>query len=158
MPHAATVPGIARQSGGTGPVAQTSGEVAGVVFALLEEGVAPAEIVRQERLLPHVVLDLHRQFTALRELGGTGKPSTADRLGTVERAVRDQGLATESLAQEAGTELTALGSRIAALERFVATLPRAICPDCGVGVSHVPVRCKPCADGAYLVSVQRVAS
>lgn len=133
-----------------------TGDQAGRIFALFDEGVAPAEVVRRERLLPQVVLALHRDYIALKELGGNGKPTTGERLDALEKAGRQHEAWDLSKEADIAGQLGDVRAYIAALEgelrrlaAEVATLPRASCSSCQVTLSSISQPCERCASAMY---------
>lgn len=65
----------------------SDGDLASRVFGLLDEGLGPAEIVRQEHLSPPVVLSLSDQWTRLRATGKASDVPVRDQLGGLRRKV-----------------------------------------------------------------------
>ncbi|HZI15287.1 MAG TPA: helix-turn-helix domain-containing protein [Myxococcus sp.] len=106
-----------------GPDSQDAeGELTAAVFWRFEEGASPVDVVREMRLPPEKVRALFREWSELKSLTGGG-PSFAERISAVE----------ERLAQFAGPlgeQVFGLGcsvnealSRLAVLERKLATIP-----------------------------------
>lgn len=140
------------------------GQLAGQVFALFDEGVAAIDVVRRLSLAPQTVQDLHRQYTSLRDLGGGGQLSIADRVAAVEKeqaALRQGQKKLDELQQwvERGTtealqevwhqfekvahEANAASSVIA---EEILKRPTASCGHCNKPLNHLPSICVPCAN------------
>lgn len=148
--RASSVPALAGNLPANGKVAghmaHADGEIAARVFALLDEGIAPGEIVRRERLPPQAVLDIHRQWQTLRDLGSEAKKLPVDaRLRELSSAVEERFKNLVEFAVELEARHKSLCGRVEQLEQLVAVLPRAYCPSCKAALSHVGQLCHGCA-------------
>lgn len=148
-PGATGAPTIAGTVPARAPLAQnmallSDGDLAARVFGLLDDGHGPAEIVRQERLAPAIVLGLSEQWTRLRAAGKPGDVPVRDqvvglrrKLDTMDELLNklidlDLGIAFGDVHQEA-TRLRAefagavdgVAQRLGILEQRIASNERA---------------------------------
>ena len=115
MSSAASHDGGRQAAAGGGNLAE-DGELAARVIARLEEGATPIEIVKELRLPPQRVRQLHREWRSLREDAAQADqgPSVVVRLGSLE-----EGSATNDARWEWIQErLGALGDRLSKMAKF----------------------------------------
>lgn len=152
--------------GTAGKVAQPAvvdGNLAGQVFALFDQGEAPINVVTRLCLPPPTVIDLHRQYTSLRDLAGAGQPSVAERIASLEKgqgelrqqlsrlselvtaadrgmddAIREVWQTFERQAEQVQIALDQLGEEIAKRPTFT-------CKRCGSLIGRISSTCAPCA-------------
>lgn len=136
-------------SGTGGSLAPNYGALASRVFAALLGGKSAVEVVRDLQISPEQVLALQEQLRKLQETDATGKPSVADRLDALEQLERVRREEVNEGFADVGGDTSRLRKRLEGLERFVAGLPRVVCPSCSCAVQVINTAiCQQCDDAS----------
>jgi len=110
----------------------SAGDVAAEVFALLDEQMHPADLVKRLRLAPDVVMALHEQWTRMHEAFVVTKDE-AEELGMHARACRAKS-ARESVAQVKARVETLLRLHGSPKCRFCGDMSACVCERCVIQV------------------------
>jgi hypothetical protein len=142
-------------SAGTGTPAllpAQDGALAARVFADLDEGKTPVEIVRERELPPRVVLELSKQHDELRSMRRPARASIADEIADLKEAFAALQSEVE-VATQGGTlwsQFKGLAQRVDEIEALTRALPvpprgAFTCQGCGAtGWIAAHVRCTEC--------------